>query len=173
MRTNYQIKGKLEDTSGCLIVMKTLVTGQQIGMHSSSRQFSDYNRIRGKIVEHRMIESTDRMMRPANRQLSTQFCGLRVCHSPNAKYQQNLDRVAWMLLNYSSCEQGSKSWLILLSTELQCDSTCSCTAVSSEAWAKLRDWASVAGRGRLLLSGSVAHASLKTAVETWDPIKLT
>ena len=39
-----------------------------------------------------------------------------------------------------------------------------CTAVSSEAWAKLRDWASVAGMGRLLLSGSVAHASLKTAV---------
>ena len=39
------------------------------------------------------------------------------------------------------------------------------TAVSSEAWAKLRDWASVAGRGRLLLSGSFAHASLKTAVE--------
>ena len=39
-----------------------------------------------------------------------------------------------------------------------------CTAVSSEAWAKLRDWASAAGRGRLLLSGSVAHASLKTAV---------
>ena len=38
------------------------------------------------------------------------------------------------------------------------------TAVSSEAWAKLRDWASVACRGRLLLSGSVAHASLKTAV---------
>ena len=38
------------------------------------------------------------------------------------------------------------------------------TAVSSEAWAKLRDWASVAGRGRLLLSGSVAHASLETAV---------
>ena len=38
------------------------------------------------------------------------------------------------------------------------------TAVSSEAWAKLRDWASVADRGRLLLSGSVAHASLKTAV---------
>ena len=39
-----------------------------------------------------------------------------------------------------------------------------CTVVSSEAWAKLRDWASVACRGRLLLSGSVAHASLKTAV---------
>ena len=39
------------------------------------------------------------------------------------------------------------------------------TAVSSEAWAKLRDWASVAGRGRLLLSGSVAHASLKTALQ--------
>ena len=37
------------------------------------------------------------------------------------------------------------------------------TAVLSEAWAKLRDWASVAGRGRLLLSGSIAHASLKTA----------
>jgi len=31
------------------------------------------------------------------------------------------------------------------------------------AWAKLRDWASVAGRGRLLLSGSVAHASFETA----------
>ena len=39
------------------------------------------------------------------------------------------------------------------------------TAVPSEAWAKLRDWASVAGRGQLLLSGSVAHASLKTAVD--------
>ena len=39
-----------------------------------------------------------------------------------------------------------------------------CTAVSSEAWAKLRVWARVAGGGRLLLSGSVAHASLKTAV---------
>ena len=39
-----------------------------------------------------------------------------------------------------------------------------CTAVSSEAWAKLCDWASVAVRGRLLLSGSVAHASLETAV---------
>ena len=38
------------------------------------------------------------------------------------------------------------------------------TAVSSEAWAKLGDWASVAGRGWLLLSGSVAHASLETAV---------
>ena len=38
------------------------------------------------------------------------------------------------------------------------------TAVSSEAWAKLRDWASVAGRGRLLLSGSVVLASLKAAV---------
>ena len=41
------------------------------------------------------------------------------------------------------------------------------TAVSSEAWAKFRDWASVAGRGRLLLSGSVAHASLKTAVRAY------
>ena len=38
------------------------------------------------------------------------------------------------------------------------------TAVTSEAWDKLGDWASVAGRGRLLFSGSVAHASLKTAV---------
>ena len=38
------------------------------------------------------------------------------------------------------------------------------TAGSSEAWAKLHDWASVASRGRLLLSGSVAHASLKTTV---------
>ena len=44
-------------------------------------------------------------------------------------------------------------------------------AVSSEAWAKLRDWASVADRGRLLLSGSVAHASLKTAVD--DKSRLT
>ena len=42
------------------------------------------------------------------------------------------------------------------------------TAVLSEAWAKLRDWASVAGRGRLLLSGSVAHASMKTAVTVSD-----
>ena len=42
------------------------------------------------------------------------------------------------------------------------------TEVSSEAWAKLRDWASVASRGRLLLSGSVAHASLKTAVHQWS-----
>ena len=40
----------------------------------------------------------------------------------------------------------------------------SSTAVLSEAWAKLRDWASVAGRGWLLLLGSVAHASLKTTV---------
>ena len=38
------------------------------------------------------------------------------------------------------------------------------TAVSSKEWAKLRVWASVAGRGRLIPSGSVAHASLKTAV---------
>ena len=43
------------------------------------------------------------------------------------------------------------------------------TAVSSEAWVKLRDWASVAGRGRLLLSSSVAHASLETAVNTPEP----
>ena len=41
------------------------------------------------------------------------------------------------------------------------------TEVSSESWAKLRDWASVAAKGRLLLSGSVAHASLKTAVDTF------
>ena len=36
--------------------------------------------------------------------------------------------------------------------------------VSSEAWAKLRDWASVAGKGRLLLSGSAVLASLKASV---------
>ena len=36
-----------------------------------------------------------------------------------------------------------------------------CAVVSSDAWAKLRDWASVAGRGRLLLSDSVAHALSK------------
>ena len=39
-------------------------------------------------------------------------------------------------------------------------------AVSSEEWAKLRDWASVSVRGRLLLSGSIAHASLETAVNS-------
>ena len=50
---------------------------------------------------------------------------------------------------------------------------CKLTAVSSEAWAKLRVWASVAGRGRLLLSGSVAHASLKTAVYIKTKYKLT
>ena len=32
------------------------------------------------------------------------------------------------------------------------------TAVSSEAWAKLREWAILAGKGRLLLSGSVVLA---------------
>ena len=40
------------------------------------------------------------------------------------------------------------------------------TAVLSEAWAKLRDWPSVAAKGRLLLSGSVAHASRETAVHS-------
>ena len=39
------------------------------------------------------------------------------------------------------------------------------TAVSSEAWAKLREWAILAGKGRLLLSGSVVLASLKAAVQ--------
>ena len=34
----------------------------------------------------------------------------------------------------------------------------------------MRDWASVAGRSRLLLSGSVAHASLKAAVHGADHI---
>ena len=38
------------------------------------------------------------------------------------------------------------------------------TAVSSEAWAKLREWVILAGKGRLLLSGSVVLASLKAAV---------
>ena len=38
------------------------------------------------------------------------------------------------------------------------------TAVSSEAWAKLCEWAILAGKGQLLLSGSVVHASLKAAV---------
>ena len=40
------------------------------------------------------------------------------------------------------------------------------TAVLSEAWAKLREWAILAGKGRLLLSGSVVLASLKAAVTT-------
>ena len=57
---------------------------------------------------------------------------------------------------------GSSTILYLFKYTIRLLNTC--TAVSSEAWAKLRDWASVAGRGRLLLSGSVAHASLKTAV---------
>ena len=39
-----------------------------------------------------------------------------------------------------------------------------CTAVSSEAWAKLREWAALAGMGRLLFSGSVVLASLKAPV---------
>ena len=38
------------------------------------------------------------------------------------------------------------------------------TAVSSEAWAKLREWAIWAGKGRLLISGSVVLATLKAAV---------
>ena len=46
------------------------------------------------------------------------------------------------------------------------------TAVSSEAWAKLREWACVAGRSRLLLSGSVAHASLKTTVTNREDCQL-
>ena len=40
-----------------------------------------------------------------------------------------------------------------------------CTAVSSEAWAKLHERAIFAGKGRLLLSGSVVLASLKAAVQ--------
>ena len=38
-----------------------------------------------------------------------------------------------------------------------------CTGVSSEAWAKLRELAILAGRGRLLLSGSIV-LKLKAAV---------
>ena len=38
------------------------------------------------------------------------------------------------------------------------------TAVSSEAWAKLHEWAILAGKGWLLLSGSVVLASLKAPV---------
>ena len=38
------------------------------------------------------------------------------------------------------------------------------TAVSSEAWAKLREWAVLASKGRLLLYGSVVLASLKAPV---------
>ena len=38
------------------------------------------------------------------------------------------------------------------------------TAVLSEAWAKLREWAILAGKGWLLLSGSVVLASLKASV---------
>ena len=37
------------------------------------------------------------------------------------------------------------------------------TAVSSEAWATLREWAILASKGRLLLSGRVVLASLKAA----------
>ena len=39
------------------------------------------------------------------------------------------------------------------------------TAASSEARAKLCEWAILAGKGWLLLSGSVAQASLKTDVK--------
>ena len=39
------------------------------------------------------------------------------------------------------------------------------TAVSSEARAKLREWAVQAGKGQLLPSGSVVLASLKAAVQ--------
>ena len=45
------------------------------------------------------------------------------------------------------------------------------TAVSSEAWAKLREWAILAGKGWLLLSGSVVLFSLKAAVRIESPIK--
>ena len=38
------------------------------------------------------------------------------------------------------------------------------TAVSSEAWVKLREWAILANKNQLLLSGSVVLASLKAAV---------
>ena len=38
------------------------------------------------------------------------------------------------------------------------------TALSREAWAKLGEWAILAGKGRLLLSGSIVLASLKAAV---------
>ena len=44
------------------------------------------------------------------------------------------------------------------------------TAVSSEAWAKLREQAILAGKGQLLLSGSVVLASLKAAVQG-DPCR--
>ena len=38
------------------------------------------------------------------------------------------------------------------------------TAVLSEAWAKLREWAILDGKGWMLLSGSIVLASLKAAV---------
>ena len=44
------------------------------------------------------------------------------------------------------------------------------TAVSIEAWAKLREWAVLAGKGRLLLSGSIVLASLKAPVRISDEI---
>ena len=46
------------------------------------------------------------------------------------------------------------------------------TAVLSEAWAKLCEWAILAGKGQLLLSGSVAHASLKTTVTNREDCQL-
>ena len=45
-----------------------------------------------------------------------------------------------------------------------CSALTSCTAVLSEARAKLREWAVLAGKGWLPLSGSVVLASLKAAV---------
>ena len=43
-------------------------------------------------------------------------------------------------------------------------SICIATAVSSEARAKLREWAVLAGKGRLLLSGSIVLVLLKAPV---------
>ena len=71
-------------------------------------------------------------------------------HSPSSPFSQEV-RIVELLHEYSQIHLGESNLIFH-------------TAVSSEAWAKLRDWASVAGRGRLLLSGSDAHASLKTAV---------
>ena len=70
------------------------------------------------------------------------------------------------ILGFVQCQPVDNAY----TEDMRCRQPKHSTTVLSVAWAKLRDWASVAGRGRLLLSGSVAHASLKTAVYDKDPI---
>ena len=80
-------------------------------------------------------------------------------HFPLLRAQWSSCKLLLVILALGSYLENHSNSLHPLKADCDCP-----TSVSSEAWAKLRDWASLAGRGRLLLSGSVAHASLKTAV---------